>query len=161
MKSEKKFLKKKYMEPELNAQKVSYKKFGSPACKTSMKEKKNKTENRVMTSGTKKDSREAREILLTKQAPLTSASQVRGLSSKYHLNLKKEVSMKINDLKVKKMLCQKESEYLSAAIRINKEEVQRQIAHTKKFTEESYLKIFTLKSIIRFFIQFSEDIQLE
>ena len=40
--------------------------------------------------------------------------------SKFHINLQKEVTMKITDLKIKKNLCLVETSYLSASVKVTK-----------------------------------------
>jgi len=47
---------------------------------------------------------------------------------------------------------------LSAAIRVTKEEIHYLQICAKKLSEETFLKLFTLKSIIKFFSQFIEDL---
>lgn len=63
--------------------------------------------------------------------------------------------MKISDLNIQKQLCQKESEYLKAAMRFSEEKLQEICERLKNnVSDEILIKRFIMKTLVKFLIQF-------
>lgn len=78
-------------------------------------------------------------------------------ANELHIDLHEQVSMKITDLKVKKNLCQIQTVYLSASVKISKEQIGKMDNPSTKYLEETLLKYFILKSIIKFISQYNDE----
>lgn len=65
--------------------------------------------------------------------------------------------MKITDLKIKKNLCLVETSYLSASVKVTKEEITAIEDSSNKYSDETLLKYFILKSIIKFISQYNDE----
>lgn len=63
--------------------------------------------------------------------------------------------MKISDLNMQKQLCQKESEYLKAAMRFSEEKLREICGKLRNSVEKDILiKCFIMKTLVKFLMQF-------
>lgn len=76
---------------------------------------------------------------------------------KMHISIKKEAILKITDLNIQRQHCQKESEYLKAAVKVTQDSLNVFADAIGVNTEEANLKVFMAKSLVKFFSQFFCD----
>lgn len=75
-----------------------------------------------------------------------------------HINLKKEVNMKITDLNLQKQQCQREAEYLKSVMKIEQQEkLESIIPHIGRPNEESAIVVFMARLLVNFFSQFFNE----